>query len=683
MTVSTQTLNIREKLREAIDHFDHVLPGQAAIKDFVHHNTLHGYEHLKFPDALKAAYEVTGSYGYLPEQEYRKLYQQGRISREDLETVLAEDKNLNADAVIFNSKDGAIRRKDVLIAVLAHPLKAVTGCQLTWQFEEQNALTKFQSDVSAESRKQLLNNDSRNEADAINDLWVTCLHILGLDHFIFHPEELVDLGPEQAEKMLAEVLGKEDQSIHGQLVMDRLIAREADQTMDDLFARVGEDLTIAGLLQTLTGKNIIEELSPVLIRQLGSFLDQGIAAWNLPERELGFYAAWRACAKDDLAWIFEDLPDWADSIDALADDPLDVVIIELKWLGLEEEKWAAYLQRLALELPGWSGMFFWRDQRPGYEGLDQVKVEMMDYLAVRLILERLFAQRLCRQLWMIEASLDIIRWYMRHHRPEFMVRYLTFNVRLPEYLISLSQSLINCSDLCIANEPQWLHQAHMIWTWRQSPVADNPVGYSVYQSAWRLFRLAQHMGLCAGDIRALDRNAIDSIFNCIDCLDQQRIGFIWLQAYEYHYREQLFNAVVNNHGRGRWQSRPQRPQVQIVFCMDDREEGIRRHLEEHNPKIETLGAAGFFGVPINWRGLDDNTITLLCPVVVTPSHEVQEVAKDEEVKQALRHTKRKQWRTCLTDLIFQGTRRNIIGSSLLIMLSAPVAARGPLRPGRG
>ena len=33
--------------------------------------------------------------------------------------------------------------------------------------------------------------------------------------------------------------------------------------------------------------------------------------------------------------------------------------------------------RLALELPGWSGMFLWRHQHPGYDGLEQVKVDRL------------------------------------------------------------------------------------------------------------------------------------------------------------------------------------------------------------------------------------------------------------------------------------------------------------------
>ena len=39
----------------------------------------------------------------------------------------------------------------------------------------------------------------------------------------------------------------------------------------------------------------------------------------------------------------------------------------------------------ALELPGWSGMFLWRDRNPGRG--DGTPVAMADYLAVRVILE--------------------------------------------------------------------------------------------------------------------------------------------------------------------------------------------------------------------------------------------------------------------------------------------------------
>ncbi len=665
--------DIRERLRRSIHHFEHVLPGQAPIKDFVHHNTLHGFQHLGFTEALAEAERITGAHGYLPPERFREFYQAGRITRQDLRQVIDETPDLEPQEVIIEEIAGTISRGDVIIAALIHPLKQVTGCQLNWQIEEMQAFSRFQPDVDKTSRQRLMESAARqglnNEAEAIADLWSGCLETLKLEFNMLHPEELMDLSPEQAERMLSR-LTESEESIGGGHVA---IRKEAGKSLDRLLARVGRDITLRGLLLHLTGKDLLEKIRPLIIRHIANYLDQGMAAWHTPDRAEGFYASWRRSATLDLTGLSNDIPEWLDEISILDEEPMETLISELQRLQLPQERWEGYLQQLALELPGWSGMFFWRHQHPGYEGFDNVPVDMLDYLAVRLVMERLFAQQVSRLHWQVAPSLDMLRWHFRRYRSEFMVRDALNNQRLPEYLISQAQRLVN-QPLAQAEEyRQWRQVADMIWTWRHSPSADRPVGYSVYRSGWRLFRLAQHLGLSGAEIRSLDPPQLDSIFACLSLLTPEKAGFLWLQAYERHYREQLFEAIVSNEGRGRWKTRDKRPAAQIVWCMDEREESIRRHLEVINPLIETFGAAAHYNVPHNWRGLDDEKISGLCPVVMVPTHEIRESAKPAVESLAKRHKLQRKRRLWLKDLLHQETRRNLLTSTFIMTLAAPVA----------
>ena len=68
------------------------------------------------------------------------------------------------------------------------------------------------------------------------------------------------------------------------------------------------------------------------------------------------------------------------------------------------------------------------------------------------------------------------------------------------------------------------------------------------------------------------------------------------------------------------------PAAQIACCIDVRSEALRRHLEAIGD-YETLGVAGFFGLPMAWRPLDGHGADASCPLVVAPAIEVGEAPR--------------------------------------------------------
>src|SRR5205085_9818152 len=98
------------------------------------------------------------------------------------------------------------------------------------------------------------------------------------------------------------------------------------------------------------------------------------------------------------------------------------------------------------------------------------------------------------------------------------------------------------------------------------------------------------------------------------------------QAFERAIRHRLYDALV--HHTAQTPAGP--PVFQAIFCLDEREESFRRHLEEVEPACETFSTAGFFNVAMYHRGLTDAHPRPLCPVAILPEHYVAEIEPDGE-----------------------------------------------------
>jgi uncharacterized protein len=77
---------------EVLHNLSHFLPAQAPLKDFIHHNTLHAFQHIPFHDALNQATQLFGYKVYLTIAEYRTLYKNGSINEQVLNQVLVKFK---------------------------------------------------------------------------------------------------------------------------------------------------------------------------------------------------------------------------------------------------------------------------------------------------------------------------------------------------------------------------------------------------------------------------------------------------------------------------------------------------------------------------------------------------------------------------------------------------------------
>ena len=78
--------------KHVLHELKHYLPSQTPLKDFIHHNSLHAFQHLKFYEAIFKASKIFGYQVTMQLTEFRELYGIGRIKDTILERVITEKK---------------------------------------------------------------------------------------------------------------------------------------------------------------------------------------------------------------------------------------------------------------------------------------------------------------------------------------------------------------------------------------------------------------------------------------------------------------------------------------------------------------------------------------------------------------------------------------------------------------
>ena len=350
-----------------------------------------------------------------------------------------------------------------------------------------------------------------------------------------------------------------------------------------------------------------------LVRLAAAFLDHGQAMSAMPRRDDGFLQAVVETYRDGASEPAACPGLRADllQLHRARSNPLDVIAATLDALGVSAADAEEYLLHTALALPGWSGMFARLEQHP--EEVDgRGIVALVDFLAVRLLHERRAIERICGQ------------------------------ARLSTDLPTLRAG-VGASDA-------------------RPPGTD----------AWLLAGLAESARWTADRLRVAHDDEITQCLRAVrdfPRLDRRRVLH---EAYERRYRRQVLDGL---HAL-RPEMQPQstvRPAAQFVFCIDEREESLRRALEERSPTFDTFGVAGFFGVAIDYLGLYDDSPAAHCPVVITPAHEVHESAIESARPWHVRRTGlRDRWHAA--SRLVHRQSRTLSGGAGLSLLLGPIAA---------
>ncbi|MDP3599115.1 MAG: DUF2309 domain-containing protein [Nitrospirota bacterium] len=384
------------------------------------------------------------------------------------------------------------------------------------------------------------------------------------------------------------------------------------------------------------GTTVVDTMNREMVKWCSAFLDEGEASWSMPGREQTFYRAWKSLAQHDASLRLIGITSAAQKIAALSDRPEEALLESLTILKIPKTAWEEYLSHHLAALPGWTGYIKWRADQSGYPWQQQYPIDLVKYLAVRLFYERELIDRSCRDELGIPGDVDAIRRYMDSYPHAYWFRREWVAGRVEKSAARQARRRGRTGRGPDARAWDDLGREQ----YRES--IDRQAQEALTQAARRLLHLARALAIDQAAIESTTPSDVRTLLDWLEGFPASQHGPRWLEAFEASHRREVLDELAlgarqaTADPRSKEQAASSRSLAQVVFCIDVRSEVYRRHLEQRGG-YETLGLAGFFGVPLDYQPFGAHHAVAHCPVLLKPKNRIREIPRSYHGSMAERH----------------------------------------------
>ncbi|MEJ0102522.1 MAG: DUF2309 domain-containing protein [Bacteroidota bacterium] len=211
--------------------------------------------------------------------------------------------------------------------------------------------------------------------------------------------------------------------------------------------------------------------------------------------------------------------------------------------------------------------------------------------------------------------------------------------RAKEFLLSGNYDLKSLLKIIVGDEAyyeQYLFDqqfSHQGWSGIVSAIEDAPHTLLdrkqvslreliVFELLLEIDALDFHLGKNWQPLSAVINDHPVNLFEDVPVTELQEVLMLWQNAFEWSYYDDVLTGIALQ--KEKPASRAVAKNFQAIFCIDERECSIRRHIESVDPDCETLGSPGFFGVEFFFQPENGKFYEKLCPAPVTPKYLIKE-----------------------------------------------------------